>query len=435
MDTAAFFELTARVAAEERNSVGFLHLTANENTLSKTAARFQSGPLYGRYHLGRANKREIAKHGTTFAGLYHKSLPALHEMEEQAYSASARIFGAAYSDFRPLSGVHAIIATLCAVTSVGDLVYCFRPDQAGHFATTRIIEQLGRRCRYLPWDNATSDLDFVELQAAFAREPPACIYLDHSNSLFPLNLSFVRAIAGGGVNIIYDGSHPLGLIAGGVFPNPLANGVDILQGNTHKSFPGPQKGVILTNSSRLAERIDRTLNTFVSSQHSGDTLALYTTVLEMETFGAEYARQVVENARTLSTALVNQGIRVFQRHGVATCSHQFLITGFAPGEHLEAAERLLSCGISVNAKHALEEPVIRIGVQETTRMGMKKAEMETISTLFVRALQAGETPAAIRRDVFELVGCRKGVCYSFDSTNTLAAPRTAYHTQTTGGHI
>lgn len=416
MVVAGFSDLLDRLAAEEKNNASTLHLTANENALSALATRLMSGPLYGRYHLGHANKREIAKYGTTFLGLVHKSLYAIHELEQAACRASANIFGARYSDFRPLSGVHAIIATLAALTSQNDNVYCLRPNEAGHFATADIIERLGRRCHYLPWNNEAADLDLEGIETAFLRYPPDCIYLDHSASLFPLSLKALRAICGDGVVIVYDASHPLGLIAGGAFPNPLELGADVLQGNTHKSFPGPQKALILTNSQQLWERLNKTLNTFVSSQHSGDTLALYITVLEMEAFGQEYARQVTSNARTLSCCLAERGFGVFPYRNGAACSHQFFLDGFAPEASILSAYKLLSCGISVNAKTALGRNVIRAGVQEVTRKGMKEREMAIISEFFERALRSKENPDAIRRDVAAFVGGFKRICFSFDST-------------------
>jgi glycine/serine hydroxymethyltransferase len=415
MNASLFKDLVGRIAAEESDSARTLHLTANENVLSKLAARFTSGPLYGRYHLGHANKREIARYGTSFLGLLLKSLPAVHELEQEALRASARIFGADYSDFRPLSGVHAIISTLAALTSVNDRIYCLHPGEGGHFATTEIIARLGRHCSYLPWDNAACNLDLTRLEDAFARHPPQCIYLDHSSAFFPLYLRELRALAGSRVTIVYDASHPLGLIAGKAFENPLEMGADVLQGNTHKSFPGPQKAMVMTKSPAIWRRIDETMNVFVSSQHSGDTLALYITTLEMEAFGQQYAGQIVKNSIALSAALAHRGFSIFRHGANVPASHQILLLGFEAGENLRAAQILLGCGISVNSKTALGRSAIRLGIQEVTRLGMRETEMDIVADFLSRALIQEQSADLVRRDVRDFVADYTSPGFSFDS--------------------
>jgi len=422
MEAALHSGLHQRLVAEEAESTKTLHLTANENVLSRTARIHLEGSLYGRYHLGHPDKRAIKGYGSSFLGLQLKSLPATHEMEKEACRVTAKLFGATYSDFRPLSGVHAIIVSLVALTSIEDNVYCLKPTDAGHFATADILRRLGRNPRYLPWDNEAADLDLDRVQELFMNVPPRCIYLDHSTSLFPLrNLRNLRDIVPTEVPIIYDASHPLGLIAGGAFANPLLLGADVLQGSTHKSFPGPQKGLILTNSQRAAERLETTMNSFVSSQHSGDTLALYTTMLEMEEYGKTYAAQIILNSQALGSSLASLGFQVFAPDKGATCSHQLVLVGFGVDENVLSAQKLLSCGISVNSKTSLGKPVIRLGVQEQTRRGMKGPEMEQIAVFFRRALKDAEEPGRLRAEVSAFVAHYQDVHYSFDIDSVEAA--------------
>lgn len=415
MDVTRLANLVERLAAEECGSANALHLTANENVLSRLASRFVAGALYGRYHLGHANKREIARYATTFSDLLLRSLSSVHELEQQALQASRRLFGAAYSDFRPLSGVHAIISTLSALTSPGEIVYCLRSTEAGHFATSQIITRLGRQCRYLPWNNEASDLDLDRTKEAFAQVPPHAIYLDHSGSLFSLDVKGLRALVSEDVVIIYDGSHPLGLIAGRMFENPLEKGADVLQGSTHKTFPGPQKAVVLTNSTQLWQRFGQTMDSFVSSQHSGDTIALYISMLEMEVFAQQYAAQVLKNSAALARSLSKRGFKVFTRNGEFPTSHQVLLLGFEGRENLLSAQKLLDCGISVNSKTALGKSIIRIGVQESTRKGMKEAQMDRIAGLIARALIEGEESHHIRGEIDDLLRHHQGIEFSFDN--------------------
>jgi glycine hydroxymethyltransferase len=415
MSIAPVSSLLSGLEHEAQASSKALHLTANENVLSKTATALITSSLYGRYHLGNANKRAFSGSATTFFGLMLKALPAVHELEKRAHAAAQRLFSAEYVDFRPLSGVHAIIATLAAITKPGDLVYCLDAGQGGHFATASILAGMGRRCAYLPWDDDRSALDLERTAAALRAKPANCIYLDHSNSLFPIDIAALRAVAGNDVVIVYDGSHPLGLIAGGAFSNPLHDGCDILQGSTHKTFPGPQKGLIMTSSERLAKKISDGLDTFVSNQHSGDVLALYLTMLEMEQSAKDYAEATVRNAVALAQFARANGFSVFSCEGSATRSHQVLIDGFSGDDHLWAASKLAECGVSVNAKRTLSRNVIRIGVQEVTRRGFLQSEMRTVSDLLHRAIVEKEPSDRIRSEVHALMARFPSVNYSFDN--------------------
>jgi glycine/serine hydroxymethyltransferase len=415
MEAEKFASLLKRLSMEECASANTLHLTANENVLSHAASAFVAGSLYGRYHLGHANKREIARYATTFSDLLLKSLSSVHEVEHEALRASRELFGAAYADFRPLSGVHAIISTLSALTSPDDVVYCLRPSEAGHFATSQIINRLGRHCCYLPWNSDMSDLDLDETKNAFSQRPPDAIYLDHSGSLFPLNINGLRTIAGEEVLIIYDGSHPLGLIAGKSFGNPLEEGADVLQGSTHKTFPGPQKAIVMTRSADVWQRFGQTMDSFVSSQHSGDTIALCVSMLEMEIFACQYAAQIVKNSQALAESLAEKGFKIYARNGDFPISHQVLLLGFESGENLLSAQKLLECGISVNSKTALGKSIIRIGVQESTRRGMTEMQMSQIADIIARALIDREGSDGIRSDVSDLVRRHQNVEFSFDS--------------------
>lgn len=131
MDDGRFTDLIDRLSAQENESAKSIYLTANENALSALATKFLAGALYGRYNLGHGNKRDDARYAAEFSGLVFKSLPVTYEMEREAADACRRMFRAEFVDFRPLSGVHAIISTLAALTAQGDHLYCLRPDEGG----------------------------------------------------------------------------------------------------------------------------------------------------------------------------------------------------------------------------------------------------------------------------------------------------------------
>ena len=199
-----------------------------------------------------------------------------------------------------------------------------------------------------------------------------------------------------GIQLIYDAAHVLGLIAGHQFQDPLAEGATIVTASTHKTFFGSQRGVILSNvDDEEWRKIDKGAFPGSSSNHHLETLvALAVSTYEMLEFGADYARQVVANAKHLARKLFDLGFKVQGEQFGFTESHQVAIdmTDFGGGD--TAARDLKDNRIIVNMNllpfeplaHATSPAGIRIGVQEMTRVGMKEAEMDRIADLFKRCL-------------------------------------------------
>src|SRR5258706_6720195 len=224
--------LIKNIRENEKDSLETLHITSNENRLSKLAESFLNFPLSFRYMFGSEPTGIIE----TATGLMLKGMPGVIDLDTIAQKAAREMFHASVSNFRPTSGLHATICTLTTATEPGDTIYSIDPDDGGHFATKHLVERIGRISRFVPWDlkNLTIDLD------AFKKEikmyPPHAIIFEHGTPLFNLPVKEVRKLVGENVLLIYDGSHTLGLIAGGEFQDPLREGCNILQGNTHKTF-------------------------------------------------------------------------------------------------------------------------------------------------------------------------------------------------------
>jgi glycine hydroxymethyltransferase len=225
-----------------------------------------------------------------------------------------------------------------------------------------------------------------------------------------------------GIHLIYDAAHVLGLIAGGQFQDPLAEGADIVTASTHKTFYGSQRGVILSNlDDEEWRKIDKGAFPGSSSNHHLETLvALSFATYEMLEFGSDYARQVITNAKQLARQLFDLGFEVQGEKFGFTETHQVAldVTGLGGGESV--ARNLKDNRIIVNMNllpfepldHATNPSGIRLGVQEMTRVGMRESEMERIAELFKRCLIekkfVGDEVMEFRKD-FQNVG------YSFDA--------------------
>jgi glycine hydroxymethyltransferase len=402
------------VRQDEMSIESMLSLTANENLPSRLCRSLFTSSLADHYHLGAAFER-LPSNYLVKGGLMLKGLPQVCALEHAAEQAAREMFDAEVSDFRPLSGVHATLCTLSLATRPGDIVYSISPAHGGHFATRVLLEHIGRRSRYLPWDNASLTWDRASLAKAFRKSPPAAVLLDLGVVLKPLPVRALRELTGPRVCIIYDASHTLGLIAGKVFPNPLTEGCDVLQGNTHKTFPGPQKGMLHFRQQRFGNALCSKLSEgFVSSQHTHHAVALYVAMLEMQTFGRDYARQMVANAQALARALEVRGFELFRVDNVPTLSNTVLITATRGPDVYLACELLLRCGISTNARPFHGRGVLRIGTQQITRLGMREPEMEWIAEMFHRSLVRREPEEPLRHEVKAFVSRYRNVHYSFD---------------------
>jgi glycine hydroxymethyltransferase len=210
--------------------------------------------------------------------------------------------------------------------------------------------------------------------------------------------------------LLYDASHVLGLIAGGKFqPDPLYDGVDIMYGSTHKTFFGPQGGIIVTNDEEIYGKITQNITwRTMDNAHWNRIAALAQALCEMEKFGADYARQTVDNAKALGKALLEHGFPIKFGELGYTQSHQLAIDSHRVYSRYnleinEMAKILEKSNIIVDA-------VGRLGTNELTRLGMKQGEMERIAELVVAAVRdrkdVGEEARLLRKN-FEIEYCFK----------------------------
>jgi glycine/serine hydroxymethyltransferase len=213
--------------------------------------------------------------------------------------------------------------------------------------------------------------------------------------------------------IMYDAAHVLGLL-GPYFQDPLAEGADIVTGSTHKTFFGPQRGVILSNIApgspfeplwHLIER--RTFPGHVSNHHLGTMLGLLGAAYEMIRFRGDYPRQVIANAKAFARALAEQGLAI---EGDPECdfteTHQVLLR-VAPGKGGEVADRLEANNVITNPQALPDDPGfaaasgVRMGTQEMTRHGMKEADFRAFAALLAGIVGDGSAKnrGALREQV------------------------------------
>ena len=259
---------------------------------------------------------------------------------------------------------------------------------------------------------------------------PGIITFGGSLFLFPHPVKELRDVADEiGAYIVYDAAHVLGLIAGGVFQDPLREGADFVTSSTHKTFPGPQGGLILGNLKD--ERIERAVKKIqhaifplsTSNTHLGRLPALGIAALEMKVFGAELARQTVKNAKTAGQYLYENGLKVLGESKGFTESHQIAVDVREYGGGGVIAERLEEANIILNRnilpyddQSNRENPSgIRIGFQDVTRRGFGEEDIKHLCDLMLQIIKGEREPSEVRKDVIELRKEFSEVKYGFKS--------------------
>jgi aminomethyltransferase len=211
--------------------------------------------------------------------------------------------------------------------------------------------------------------------------------------------------------IMYDASHVFGLL-GEYFQDPLKEGADIVTGSTHKTFFGPQRGVILSNIEpgspfeelwRFVEA--RAFPGHVSNHHLGTMLGLLGATYEMLRYRDDYPKRVIANAKAFAAALSDQGLKLEGDPQVGyTETHQVLLRT-EPGQGGRLAELLEANNVITNRQAYYDDPGfsaasgVRTGTQEMTRYGMKPEDFETLAGLVAEVSHSGaDRPSGFLRD-------------------------------------
>jgi glycine hydroxymethyltransferase len=405
------------LAAVERNAQwrgrDCLNLLAPEALVSPTVRQLLSAEVGQRAaegHIGPVNR--------WFAGTRH-----IDEIEALCVELLKRLFKSSYAEHRLVASMIGNMAVYAALTQPGDTVMTIPQPVGGHSSNRQDGPAGIRGLRILdvPFDphELTVDLDAFARTAREAQ--PKLVSLGASMTLFPLPVAEIAAIVKEwGGRVFFDGAHQLGLIAGGQFQDPLAEGADVLTGSGGKTFSGPQSGVMVWNDPALTRPLGDAVFPALAATHQVNRVAaLAAAAAELLAFGRDYMAAIVANAQALARALDAHGVPVLGAHKGYTRTHQVIADVRPFGGGLAVAHRLAESNIITN-KNLLPDDAaedwdrpsgLRIGTTEVTRLGMGEPEMVEIATLMARALQ-GEN---VREQARELRAGFQRVQYCFSA--------------------
>lgn len=396
-------ELHRLISTQERHLDDCLVLYAGTNEPNPRIARLLGSAIGSRPNLGPP--------GDT----WNRGMVDGARMSVLADELLARLFNCRYVESRVSSGSVANLYSYFATTKPGDAILAFSDDAAGHVTHHRAgaAGLAGLEVHDLPFDPARMDVDLQTLHKSVEQIRPGLIIMAGSMCLFPYDVKGVREIADTvGAHVLYDAAHMGGLIAGGAFQQPLAEGAHLMTGSTYKSFGGPPSGMILTNDAALAERLDEIAYPGLTANFDlARQAALTIAVMDLLVYGPAYAAACIANAVSLADALTARGVAVFRpsgRGGLATASQHVAIDAHPYGGGNHAAKQLepanlLCSSIGLPLPHISGEANgIRFGTQELTRRGMGPAEMSAVADLVARVLVENEPGELVRADVVAL---------------------------------
>lgn len=372
-------------------------LIASENVMSPLAKEMVITDLNNRYAEGLPHHR------------YYQGNKIYDEIEIKTEELAKKLFNSPQADVRPISGTNANQAVIFAFTSPGDKIMAPSLDSGAHISSAEFgaVGFRGLTPVNMEFNTELMEIDVDKTRKKILNEKPKVCLFGFSVFLFPAPIRELKdAMDEVSCKVWYDGAHVLGLIAGKRFQDPLREGAHVITGSTHKTFPGPQHGIILGNTSDEDWKLVRrgVFPGVLSNHHLGNVAALGVTTAEMLEFGEAYAENIIQNAQKLAQSLHELGFKVLAERNGFTKSHTILVNVADKGGGKYVAEKLEANNIILNKnmipgdsnKKSQDPSGIRIGTQEVTRLGMGKNEMVYIAELIDKALKGKDVKDEVK---------------------------------------
>lgn len=408
-----------------------INLIASEGTKSPAVSQMLnlSHDLAARYAEGENDLQGHVKKR------YYQGQKYMSQIEDLATDAIKSLFGATWADVRLVSGTHANLATFkgLSLASKNNKMVVTPLSCGAHISH----DYTGLAGNILGLDNINHVYDLNEFnidpeKSAYVirAAKPGIVTFGGSLFLFPHPIKELKEVCDEvGAYVAYDASHVLGLIAGGQFQDPLREGADFITSSSHKTFPGPQGGVIMgcpdtSAKEKAVKKIQYAVFPLsASSTHLGRLPALGIACLEMKLFGQDLARQIIKNAQTAGQYLCENGVKVLAEKKGFTKSHQIALDIRSYGGGNKIAQDLEEANIILNKnllpyddQSSKENPSgLRVGFQDITRRGFLEGDVKHLCDLMMDVIKGKRKPAEVKVDVLALKKELNGVKYGFQS--------------------
>jgi len=380
------------IQAENRRQEAHIELIASENYTSPAVMEAQGSQLTNKYAEGYPGKR------------YYGGCEHVDVAEQLAIDRLKQLFGADAANVQPHCGASANEAIFLAFLKPGDTILGMSLAEGGHLTHGMPLNMSGKWFNIVPYGlNEKEEIDYDEMERLAHQHKPKLIIA--GASAYSLRIDFERfakvAKAVGAIFMV-DMAHYAGLIAAGLYPNPVPH-ADVVTSTTHKSLRGPRGGIILMKAEH-----EKAINSAIFPGLQGGPLMhviAAKAVAFHEALKPEfktYQQQVITNARVMAETLVKRGLRIVSGK---TESHVMLVDLRSKNITGKEAERVLGeAHITVN-KNAIpndpEKPFVtsgvRLGSPAMTTRGFKEAEAEMVANWIADVLDNPNDPANIAR--------------------------------------
>ncbi|MDO8651297.1 MAG: serine hydroxymethyltransferase [Undibacterium sp.] len=386
-------EIFAVIQKENLRQQEHIELIASENYTSPAVMEAQGSQLTNKYAEGYPGKR------------YYGGCEHVDVVEQLAIDRLKQLFGANFANVQPNSGSQANQGVFFALLTPGDTIMGMSLAEGGHLTHGMPLNMSGKWFNVVSYGlNAQEDIDYDAMERLARESKPKLIIA--GASAFALRIDFERfaKIAKEvGAYFMVDMAHYAGLIAAGVYPNPVPF-ADVVTSTTHKSLRGPRGGIILCNDETIAKKINSAIFPGIQGGPLMHVIAGKAVAFK-EALSPEfkvYQEQVVKNADALAKTLISRGLRIVSGR---TESHVMLVDLRPKGLTGKEAEAILgSAHITCNKNGIPNDPEkpfvtsgIRLGSPAMTTRGFKEAEAIIVGNLLADVLDNPHDTANIER--------------------------------------
>ncbi len=394
-------ELGAAIDAEGRRQQDHLELIASENYTSPRVLQAQGSVLTNKYAEGYPGKR------------YYGGCEFVDIAEQLAIDRLKQLFGAEYANVQPNSGSQANQAVFFGLLQPGDTIMGMSLAEGGHLTHGMPLNMSGKWFKVVSYGLTTEEaIDYDAMERMALEHKPKLIIA--GASAYSLRIDFERfskVAKSIGAYLMVDMAHYAGLIAGGVYPNPVPY-ADVVTSTTHKSLRGPRGGIILMNDEAIAKKINSAIFPGIQGGPLMHVIAAKAVAFK-EALSPEfkaYQQQVAKNAVVLAETLTARGLRIVSGR---TESHVMLVDLRPKGLTGKEAENLLGAahmtcnknGIPNDPQKPMVTSGIRLGTPAMTTRGFKEEQARATANLIADVLDKPHdeaNTAAVRAKVAAL---------------------------------
>ena len=400
-------ELSNFMTKEFNRQEEHIELIASENYASKRVLEAQGSVLTNKYAEGYPNKR------------YYGGCEHVDGVESIAIKRANELFGSKFANVQPHSGASANAAVFLALLEPGDTILGMALDQGGHLTHGAKVNFSGKNFNAVQYGlhSETNEIDYDQVQKLALKHKPKVIIAGFSAFMGIVDWAKFRNIADEvGAYLMVDMAHVSGLVAGGVYPNPVPH-AHVVTSTTHKSLRGPRSGIILSNED---EDFQKRLNFAVFPGSQGGPLMhviAAKAVCFKEALTGEfkqYQRQIVINAKAICKRFNERGMELVRKD---TTNHLVLVDLRNKGVNGREVEDLLgSINITLNKNSIPNDPEspfvtsgIRIGTPAITTRGFKEQQSKQVADLICDAIENKDNESKLS----EIKNTVKSMCSKF----------------------